>query len=180
MTVSLVLVIVAVAYLIYLYNSLVVARQRVKEGWSDIDTQLKRRYDLIPNLVETVKGYAKHESQTLENVIAARNVAMNTAGHGEEKAKAENMLTDSLKSIFALSENYPERIFALLAVCSGIAGNCTDRIFRGEVVDFLLFYVGRYHWPAFNVADICISCGVFVFVLSSLFRPDRKKKLAEQ
>lgn len=108
MTVSLVLVIVAVAYLIYLYNSLVVARQRVKEGWSDIDTQLKRRYDLIPNLVETVKGYAKHESQTLENVIAARNTAMNTVGHGEEKAKAENMLTDSLKSIFALSENYPD------------------------------------------------------------------------
>lgn len=108
MTVSLILVIVVVAYLIYLYNSLAVARQRVKEGWSDIDTQLKRRYDLIPNLVETVKGYAKHESQTLENVIAARNVAMNTAGHGEEKAKAENMLTDSLKSIFALSENYPD------------------------------------------------------------------------
>lgn len=108
MTVSLVLVIVMVAYLIYLYNSLVVARQRVKEGWSDIDTQLKRRYDLIPNLVETVKGYAKHESQTLENVIAARNTAMNTVGHGEEKAKAENMLTDSLKSIFALSENYPD------------------------------------------------------------------------
>ena len=79
-----------------------------------------------------------------------------------------------------LSENYPERIFALLAVCSGIAGNCTDRIFRGEVVDFLLFYIGRYHWPAFNVADICISCGVFVFVLSSLFRPDRKKKHAKQ
>lgn len=78
-----------------------------------------------------------------------------------------------------LSENYPERIFALLAVCSGIAGNCTDRIARGEVVDFLLFYIGRYHWPAFNVADICISCGVFVFVLSSLFRPDRKKKHAE-
>ena len=79
-----------------------------------------------------------------------------------------------------LSENYPERIFALLAVCSGIAGNCTDRIARGEVVDFLLFYIGRYHWPAFNVADICISCGVFIFVLSSLFRPDRKKKHAEQ
>ncbi len=108
MTVSLILVILIVAYLIYLYNSLVVARQQVKEGWSDIDTQLKRRYDLIPNLVETVKGYAKHESQTLEKVIAARNVAMNTAGHGEEKAKAENMLTDSLKSIFALSESYPD------------------------------------------------------------------------
>ena len=79
-----------------------------------------------------------------------------------------------------LSENYPERIFALLAVCSGITGNCTDRIFRGEVVDFLLFYAGRWHWPAFNVADICISCGVSVFILSSLLRPERKKATSGQ
>lgn len=75
-----------------------------------------------------------------------------------------------------LSEGYPERIYALLAVCAGIAGNCTDRIFRGEVVDFLLFYIGRYQWPAFNVADMCISCGVILFVISSLFRPERKKE----
>lgn len=75
-----------------------------------------------------------------------------------------------------LSEEYPERIFALFAVCSGIAGNCTDRIFRGEVVDFLSFFLGRYQWPAFNVADICITCGVTLFVLSSLIRPERKKE----
>lgn len=75
-----------------------------------------------------------------------------------------------------LTDEYPERIFALLAVCSGIAGNCTDRIFRGEVVDFLLFYLGSYQWPAFNVADICISCGVSLFVISSVLRPERAKK----
>ncbi len=108
MTIALIILAVLVLYAILTYNGLVVARQRVKEGWSDIDTQLKRRYDLIPNLVETVKGYAKHESETLEKVIAARNTAMNTTGHGQDRTKAENMLTDSLKSIFALSENYPD------------------------------------------------------------------------
>ncbi len=75
-----------------------------------------------------------------------------------------------------LTEGYPERIYALLAVCSGIVGNCTDRIFRGEVVDFLLFYIGSYQWPAFNVADMCISCGIFTFVISSLIRPEKKKE----
>ncbi len=108
MVFTLVVVAVFVAYVIYLYNSLVVARQRVKEGWSDIDTQLKRRYDLIPNLVETVKGYAKHESQTLESVVNARSAAMSAAGHGQEKAKAENALTETLKSLFALGESYPD------------------------------------------------------------------------
>ena len=89
------------------YNGLVVARQRVKEGWSTVETQLKRRYDLIPNLVETVKGYAKHESKTLEAVIAARNMAMG-AHSTEEHSKGENMLTGALKSLFAVSENYPD------------------------------------------------------------------------
>lgn len=90
-----------------IYNALVVARQRVKEGWSTVETQLKRRYDLIPNLVETVKGYAKHESKTLEAVIAARNMAMG-AHTTEEHTKGENMLTGALKSLFAVSENYPD------------------------------------------------------------------------
>ena len=80
------------------------------------------------------------------------------------------------RNLFCGVRGYPERIFALLAVCSGIAGNCTDRIFRGEVVDFLLFYIGSYQWPAFNVADICISCGVSLFVISSVLRPERAKK----
>lgn len=90
-----------------LYNSLVTLKNKVNEAWADIDTQLKRRYDLIPNLVETVKGYASHESQTFEKVVAARSSAMNAQGV-KEKQQAENMLSDSLKSIFALAENYPE------------------------------------------------------------------------
>ena len=86
---------------------LVRSRNRVKESWSDIDVQLKRRYDLIPNLVETVKGYAVHEQQTLDKVIQARSKAMG-AQTVAEHAQAENMLSGALKSLFALSENYPQ------------------------------------------------------------------------
>lgn len=96
-----------VLYVISIYNGLVKCRQQVQEAWSTIDTQLKRRYDLIPNLIETVKGYAAHEKTTLENVIKARNSAINADGV-QGKAEAENGLTSALKSIFALSENYPD------------------------------------------------------------------------
>ena len=89
------------------YNKLVKWRNRVDESWADIDVQLKRRHDLIPNLVKVVQGYATHEKETLENVIKARNSAM-SAGGPEELAAAENMLTGALKSIFALSEAYPD------------------------------------------------------------------------
>src|SRR3989344_4854116 len=98
-----VLVVVAIG----LYNSLIRSRNRVDEAWSDIEVQLKRRYDLIPNLVETVKGYAKQESGVLENVTKARNLAMN-AGSMQEKLKDENMLSGALKSLFAVSEAYPD------------------------------------------------------------------------
>ena len=93
-----------------MYNSLIRLKNRVDEAWSDIDVQLKRRYDLIPNLVETVKGYAGHESQTLEKVTAARTAAMAASGKGDAKAQAEaeNVLSGTLKSIFALSESYPD------------------------------------------------------------------------
>ncbi|MEM6998147.1 MAG: LemA family protein [Patescibacteria group bacterium] len=90
-----------------LYNGLVKARNRVDEAWSDITVQLKRRYDLIPNLIETVKGYAKHEKETLNAVVEARNSAMSAQGP-VEKGKAENMLEGTLKSLFALSESYPD------------------------------------------------------------------------
>jgi LemA protein len=93
-------------WLVLTYNGLITLRNRTKEAWSDIDVQLKRRYDLIPNLIETVKGYAKHESATLENVIKARNMAMSANAH--DKAAAENMLTGALKSLFAVSEAYPD------------------------------------------------------------------------
>ncbi len=91
---------------IYTYNSLVTKRVRVRNSWSQIDVQLKRRYDLIPNLVETVKGYAAHESETLERVIQARNQAISANGVAQQ-AEAENMLTGALGKLFALSESYP-------------------------------------------------------------------------
>jgi LemA protein len=89
------------------YNSLVRLRVQAENAWADIDVQLKRRYDLIPNLVETVKGYAGHERQTLEAVVNARNRAMSAQGPAE-KAEAEGMLTQALKSLFALAEAYPQ------------------------------------------------------------------------
>lgn len=88
------------------YNGLQRLKNLVEEGWATIDVQLKKRYDLIPNLVETVKGYARHESGTLEAVIKARNAAMTASG--DAKMEAENVLTGTLKSLFALSEAYPE------------------------------------------------------------------------
>ena len=104
-----ILVIVAVVVLIFIgaFNGLVRLRNRVDNAWSQIDVQLKRRYDLIPNLVETVKGYAAHERQTLEAVIQARNMAMSAQGPAEQ-AQAENVISGALKSLFALSEAYPD------------------------------------------------------------------------
>lgn len=107
MIICLIVLAVLVVYVISVYNGLVVARQRVKEAWSTIDTQLKRRYDLIPNLLETVKGYAKHEKATLQAVIEARNSAMK-ATSTSQKGKAEENLSNTLKSIFALGESYPD------------------------------------------------------------------------
>ncbi len=95
-------------WIIAIYNRFISFKNRTAEAWADIEVQLKRRYDLIPNLVNTVKGYASHESGTLEKVIAARNTAMQSSGAGPEHAAAENMLSGTLKSIFALSENYPD------------------------------------------------------------------------
>jgi len=103
----LIIVLILVIYIIYQYNGLVQLRNRVKNAWSQIDVQLKRRADLIPNLVETVKGYAKHEKTVFENVTKARSSLM-SAKTVQENAEANNMLTDSLKSLFAVAENYPE------------------------------------------------------------------------
>jgi LemA protein len=100
-------VVVAVLWLAAAYNGLVSLRNRAKEAWSDIDVQLKRRYDLIPNLVETVKGYATHEREAFENVTAARSRAMG-AGTLKDKAEAEDALSGTLKTLFAVSENYPQ------------------------------------------------------------------------
>lgn len=101
-----VVIVLLAGFFIASYNSLVKMRNWVKESWSQIDVQLKRRYDLIPNLVETVKGYAAHEKETLEKVIQARNQLVQ--GSPQERIEADNMLQGALKSIFALSEAYPD------------------------------------------------------------------------
>ncbi len=93
-------------YFISVYNGLVARRNQVREAWATVDTQLKRRYDLIPNLVETVRGAAKHESETLSAVTNARNVAM--SANGPASADAQNKLTQTLKSLFAVAESYPD------------------------------------------------------------------------
>ena len=104
---ELLIVAAVVIVAIGMYNSLVKLRERADGAWADVDVQLKRRYDLIPNLVETVKGYANHEQETLEKVIQARNAAMTAQGPGA-KGEAEGMLTGALKSLFALAEAYPD------------------------------------------------------------------------
>ena len=98
--------VVVVLYIIGLYNTLVRLKMRVEEAWSDIDVQLKRRYDLIPNLINPVKGYATHEDTLLEKLTQERAAAMSTGG--VEKADAENALSGTLKTLFAVAENYPD------------------------------------------------------------------------
>ena len=103
----LVIVVLIGLYVVFSYNGLVSLRNRIENAWAQIDVQLKRRYDLIPNLVETVKGYASHERETLDAVIEARNAGMSATGP-HDQAEAENQITGALKSLFALSEAYPD------------------------------------------------------------------------
>ncbi|MCR9128231.1 MAG: LemA family protein [Alphaproteobacteria bacterium] len=102
------LIVVVGLVVILIYNRLVALRQTTKQAWGDIDVQLKQRHDLVPNLVETVKGYASHEKETLENVIKARQTAIDVSGSTKELAQAENMLSGALRQLFALAESYPD------------------------------------------------------------------------
>jgi LemA protein len=102
------IILVPLLVVIGIYNSLVKLRQQVRESWSGIDTELKRRYDLIPNLIETVKGYAKHEREVFEKVTEARTKAINSTGAPGSQAADENMLVGALRQLFAVAENYPE------------------------------------------------------------------------
>lgn len=137
-----VVIIVLIAWFIGTFNKLIRSRNRADEAWSDIEVQLKRRYNLIPNLVETVKAYAKHESSVFEKVTEARAGAMNAKGM-QEKAQAENMLTSTLKSLFAVSENYPELKASenFLHLQDELADTenkvqASRRFFNGQVRDF--------------------------------------------
>ena len=103
----LIILAVAAVFVVGIYNGLVQLRNRCENSWAQVDVQLRRRYDLIPNLVETVKGYAKHESETFQKVTEARAQAIN-AGSVKDQGQAENMLSGALKSLFAVAENYPE------------------------------------------------------------------------
>ena len=107
MVIALIILVVIALWLIATYNGLIQARNKVRNAFAQIDTQLQRRFDLIPNLVETVKGYAAHEKELLENVTASRSGYMN-ATTAAEKMAADNQLTSTLKTLFAVSENYPE------------------------------------------------------------------------
>lgn len=142
MWILLLVVVVVVAWFIMTYNGLISLKNRTDESWSDIDVQLKRRYDLIPNLVSTVKGYASHESGTLEKVTAARTAAM-AANTPHEKAIAENALAGTLKSLFALSESYPDlkANASFLSLQQELAGTedkiqASRRFYNGNVRDF--------------------------------------------
>jgi LemA protein len=107
LAVIVVVLLIAISVIVGMYNSLIQLRNQLDNAWAQIDVQLKRRHDLIPNLVETVKGYAAHEKGTLENVIKARNMAMGATSIND-KMQAENALSGTLKTLFAVSENYPD------------------------------------------------------------------------
>jgi LemA protein len=109
-SIVLIVLVVVVLWVVLIYNRLITLKNRAKEAWADIDVQLKRRYDLIPNLVETVEGYAAHEKTVFENVTAARTQAMQAGHTGDPKkiGEAENFLSSTLKTLFAVAENYPD------------------------------------------------------------------------
>ncbi|MBN1299540.1 MAG: LemA family protein [Actinobacteria bacterium] len=122
-----VIIVILLIAAIAIYNGIISLRNRIDNAWSQIDVQLRKRYDLIPNLVETVKGYAAHEKETLEKVIKARNMGID-ATTVEDQSKAENMITGTLKSLFAVSEQYPDlkadqHFTRLMEELNGIEGN---------------------------------------------------------
>lgn len=140
------------------YNGLVKLKTRAQEAWSDIDVQLKRRYDLIPNLVETVKGYANFEQQTLQKVIEARNTAMSAQGV-VDKAKAEGELSQALKSIFALSENYPD-----------LKAGLNFKHLQEELVDTENKIQASRRFYNSNVRDLNIQIDIFpASIIASMF-----------
>lgn len=164
-------------YLAVSYNGLVKLRNRIESAWAQIDVQLQRRYDLVPNLVETVKGYASHEKQVLENVTAARANALNAQGVAEQ-AKAETGFTAALKSLFAVSEAYPDlkanqNFLALQEELSGTEGRIAyARQFYNDVVQGYNNKVQRF--PSNLVAGAFRFAGRDYFEADAASRPPVK------
>ena len=171
-TIIVAVVVLIVLWLIAVFNGLVKFRNRVQEAWSDIEVQLKRRYDLIPNLVESVKGYTKQESGVLENVTKARAMAMGAGGNMQERLKDENMLSGALKSLFAVAENYPDlksnQNFLKLQ------GDLTDT--EDKIQAARRFYNGsvRDYNTKLQVFPSNMVAGMFGFTASEFFDIDEK------
>ncbi|MCX6355165.1 MAG: LemA family protein [Candidatus Aureabacteria bacterium] len=150
------IVAIVVLYIVVAYNGLVRLRNRIENAWSQIDVQLKRRYDLIPNLIETVKGYAAHERQVFQNVTEARANAIN-ASTVKDQGQAENMLTGTLKSLFAVAENYPqlkanENFMMLQEELAGTEGKIAyARQFYNDAV--MLYSTKRQVFPSSVIAQ---------------------------
>ena len=176
MDISIVLIVIVVIlglFLITTYNRLITLRQRVKEAWSDIDIQLKRRHDLIPNLIETVKGYAAHERGTFDEVTKARAdaVAAGATGQPQQMAQAENVLTGALRSLFAVAENYPQ--LQAVQEFKDLSENLTAT--EDKIAFARRFYNG-------NVRDYNTSLQTFptnVFAGTFGFKPEQYFELAD-
>lgn len=167
------LVIGLVVYAIGAYNGLVKLKVLAEEGWSGIDVQLKKRYDLIPNLVNTVKGYASHEKTVLENVTKYRNMAMN-AGTVEDKIAAENMLTSTLKTLFSVTENYPD----LKADASFVNLQNQLSSVEGDLEKSRRYYNGtvREYNTSLMTFPTSIFAGIFKFVAKPFFEAEAEAR----
>jgi LemA protein len=170
-------IVVLALWVIMIYNGLVAMRQRVGQAFADVDVQLKQRHDLIPNLVETVKGYAAHERGTLEAVIQARNAAVAAQGP-EQKGAAENMLSGTLRQLFALSENYPDlkanaNFQQLQAELTDIENKiaASRRFFNNSVSEY---NTGIQQFPA------ALFAGMFGFTQRAFFDLGDDRKTVEQ
>jgi LemA protein len=172
--VLIVIVVILVLFLVTTYNRLITLRQRVKEAWSDIDIQLKRRHDLIPNLIETVKGYAAHERGTFDEVTKARAdaVAAGASGSPQQMAQAENVLTGALRSLFAVAENYPQ--LQAVQEFKDLSENLTAT--EDKIAFARRFYNGnvRDYNTALQTFPTNILAGTFGF------KPDQYFELADQ
>lgn len=164
-------------WLILSYNGLITLKNRVDEAWSDIEVQMKRRYDLIPNLVNAVKGYASHESNVFENVTAARSSAMG-AHTLPEHAQAENMLTNTLKSLFAVSENYP----ALQASQNFLQLQHELRDAEDKIQASRRFYNGnvREYNTRLQSFPVNMIAGTFAFTAKEFFDMDEAEKVVPE